>query len=254
MPGVTCRQCRPRSDAAQQKSPLGINGLKVKSPKTCSVIVSSQRPYTPYHGSVRSVLVSCQCTYQNVPRLVGPAEPGSVRFWKQCRSRSVGFWICTICHWVCEFISTIWIKLSDLLKNRKVWHLNLFSMSTSTSGPSCSKLTMSLVNDSLKFTSSYTQICQNFCWKNVSSFCNAKATHIFSAKNIRILNIEFAKTVNEMTLNELVKLTTLWTTGPWMRGNNVNPDWMPRFAESELDLDCFLGLCVLIFKVIAVPI
>ena len=42
----------------------------------------------------------------------------------------------------------------------------------------------------------------------------AKATHIFSAKNIRILYIESAKTVNEMTLNELVKLTTLWTTGP----------------------------------------
>ena len=53
-----------------------------------------------------------------------------------------------------------------------------------------------------------------FCWKNVSSFCSAKATHIFSAKNIRILYIESAKTVNEMTLNELVKLTTLWTTGP----------------------------------------
>ena len=53
-----------------------------------------------------------------------------------------------------------------------------------------------------------------FYWKNVSSFCSAKATHIFSAKNIRILYIESAKTVNEMTLNELVKLTTLWTTGP----------------------------------------
>ena len=53
-----------------------------------------------------------------------------------------------------------------------------------------------------------------FCWKNVSSFCSAKATHIFSTKNIRILYIESAKTVNEMTLNELVKLTMLWTTGP----------------------------------------
>ena len=39
-------------------------------------------------------------------------------------------------------------------------------------------------------------------------------THIFSAKNIRILCIESAKTVNEMTLNELVKLTMLRTTGP----------------------------------------
>ena len=55
-----------------------------------------------------------------------------------------------------------------------------------------------------------------FCWKNVSSFCSAKATHIFSAKNIGILYIESAKIVNEMTLNELVKLTTLWTTGPWI--------------------------------------
>ena len=48
-----------------------------------------------------------------------------------------------------------------------------------------------------------------FAEKNVSSFYSAKATHIFSAKNIRILYIESAKTVNEMTLNELVKLTML---------------------------------------------
>ena len=59
-----------------------------------------------------------------------------------------------------------------------------------------------------------------FCWKNVSSFCSAKATHIFSAKNIRILYIESTKTVNEMTLNELVKLTMLWTTGPRSLGIN----------------------------------
>ena len=44
-----------------------------------------------------------------------------------------------------------------------------------------------------------------FAEKNVS----ATATHIFSAKNIRILYTESAKTVNEMTLNELVKLTML---------------------------------------------
>ena len=56
-----------------------------------------------------------------------------------------------------------------------------------------------------------------FCWKNVSSFCSrAKATHIFSAKNIRILCIESTKIVNKTTLNELVKLTRLWTTGPWL--------------------------------------
>ena len=53
-----------------------------------------------------------------------------------------------------------------------------------------------------------------FCWKNVSSFCSAKAAHIFSAKNIRILYIESAKTVNEMTLNELVKLRRFEQLGP----------------------------------------
>ena len=45
------------------------------------------------------------------------------------------------------------------------------------------------------------------------------ATHIFSARNIRILCIESAKTVNEMTLNELVKLTTAlnnWAQNTWV--------------------------------------
>ena len=55
-----------------------------------------------------------------------------------------------------------------------------------------------------------------FAEKNVSSFCSAKAIHMFSAKNVRILYIKSSKTVNEMNLNELVKLTTLWTTGPWI--------------------------------------
>ena len=60
-----------------------------------------------------------------------------------------------------------------------------------------------------------------FCWKNVSGFSSAKATHIFSAKNIRILYIESAKTVNKMTLNKLVKLTLFWTTGTWMQAANA---------------------------------
>ena len=39
------------------------------------------------------------------------------------------------------------------------------------SGPSCSKLKMSLVNDSLKFTSSDTQICWNFFQQKISQYC-----------------------------------------------------------------------------------
>ena len=44
---------------------------------------------------------------------------------------------------------------------------------------------------------------------------------IFSTKYQK-LYIESAKTVNEMTLNELVKLTTLWTTGPWIFSKGYN--------------------------------
>ena len=54
-----------------------------------------------------------------------------------------------------------------------------------------------------------------FAEKMWVAFAVQKLLTFFSAKNIRILYIESAKTVNEMTLNELVKLTTLWTTGPW---------------------------------------
>ena len=51
----------------------------------------------------------------------------------------------------------------------------------------------------------------------------AKATHIFSAKKFRILYIESTKTVNEMTFNELIKLTTIWTTGPSTLGTYFFP-------------------------------
>ena len=72
-----------------------------------------------------------------------------------------------------------------------------------------------------------------FCWKNVSSFCSAKATHIFSATNIRILYIESSKTVNEMTLNELIKLMMLWTTGP--RKSSKMLKILTQAASSKLE-------------------
>ena len=44
-------------------------------------------------------------------------------------------------------------------EKQKSWKALLSNVCSGKSGPSCSKLTMSLVNDSLKFTSSDTQIC-----------------------------------------------------------------------------------------------
>ena len=49
-------------------------------------------------------------------------------------------------------------------------------------GPVCSKLTMLLVNVSLKLQMLISQICQNLLLKKVRSFCSAKASLIFSTK------------------------------------------------------------------------
>ena len=61
-----------------------------------------------------------------------------------------------------------------------------------------------------------------FAEKMWVAFAVQKLLTFFSAKKLRILYIESAKTVNEMTLNELVKLTTLWTTGPNTLGWNFS--------------------------------
>ena len=67
------------------------------------------------------------------------------------------------------------------------------------------------------------------------AFAVQKLLTFFSAKNIRILYIESAKTVNEMTLNELVKLTTLWTTGP-------------RFATAETESTVRQCMCTMYYQ------
>ena len=54
-------------------------------------------------------------------------------FCKQCRSKSVGFWrsqliwICTVCHSVCEFVSTTWINWSDWQKIRSGHGILIYS-------------------------------------------------------------------------------------------------------------------------------
>ena len=66
-------------------------------------------------------------------------------------------------------------------------------------GTSYSKLTMLLVNETLKFTLLvnetlkfltyyYMQKHNDYCRKNVRSFCIAKASHSYSAKNITTIN------------------------------------------------------------------
>ena len=61
------------------------------------------------------------------------------------------------------------------------------------SGPGCSKLTTSLVNDLLKFQTLISQICHYFLLKKVKSFCSAKASLIISTKNFSVFGYEVVK-------------------------------------------------------------
>ena len=80
-----------------------------------------------------------------------------------------------------------------------------------------------------------------FAEKMWVAFAVQKLLTFFQQTNIRILYIESAKTVNEMTLNELVKLTMLWTTGPWIslalpiRGQSR--DGLPNMSAAKLLID-----------------
>ena len=66
------------------------------------------------------------------------------------------------------------------------------------------------------------------------AFAVQKLLTFFQQKNIRILYIEYSKTVNEMTLNELVKLTMLWTTEPWALVDIVPSIYEPFQPKKQL--------------------
>ena len=55
-----------------------------------------------------------------------------------------------------------------------------------------------------------------FAENNVSSFCICKSYSHFFSKNTCELDFVFTRTANIITTNEFVKLTTLWTNGPWI--------------------------------------
>ena len=84
-----------------------------------------------------SIFVILMCTY-NIHKLTNKLtlvllNPDIPCLCKQCRPRSVGFWrsqlilICTVCHVVCEFITTIQIKKSDWLKIRSGCGILIYS-------------------------------------------------------------------------------------------------------------------------------
>ena len=88
-------------------------------------------------------------------------------------------------------------------------------MNRKTNRPSCSKLTMLLVNLPLNLWSLNMAYKLIFLLKkNVSSFCICKSYSHFFQQNTSEFDNVLTKTVNILTINKLIKLTMLWTAGP----------------------------------------
>ena len=65
-------------------------------------------------------------------------------------------------------------------------------------GPSCSKLRLLIKGHFLNCFSRFnTQYSDIFCWKNVSSFCTAKATHIFFSKKCQHIYVSLDVNFNK---------------------------------------------------------
>ena len=68
-----------------------------------------------------------------------------------------------------------------------------------SSGPSCSKLTTSLLNDSLKFQTSVSNICQCFLLKKCEKLLQCKSFSHFFNKKYHSVWLQSRETLNELT-------------------------------------------------------
>ena len=146
--------------------------------------------------------------------------------WDMCAQQThISLCICTV--WsIFVSSSTVW-SVSLLCSWRNSASLAIWNV-PGWSGPSCSKLTTSLVNDSLKFTLSDTQICWNFLLKK----CELKLLTFFQQKISEYCILNPLKQLMKWPL--LVKLTMLWTTGPWVFARHKSEDIIHTAALIDL--------------------
>ena len=93
----------------------------------------------------------------------------------------------------------------------RLLHLLFSNTFKQTSGPGCSKLMTSLVNETLKFQTliHVSQICQYFLMKKYEKLLQCKSFSHFFNKNISVFDYKVVKHLMSRPLNELVKLTML---------------------------------------------
>ena len=110
----------------------------------------------------------------------------------------------------------------------------IYRLKCRISGPGCSKLTTSLVNNVLlKFQRLISQICQYFLLKKCEKLLHCKSSSHFSTKTISLFGYKVLKHLTSWPLNELVKLTMLWTTGPWCTVSGSHCKLSPQSAKKR---------------------
>ena len=142
------------------------------------------------------------------------------------------------------FNSLLWKKSSPLIMgqlNSKQFWPKFVNKSIWQPGPCCSKLTMLIVNISLKLWK-LNMTYMLICW--LKKMWVALLLIFFCKKNpwIRFVLI---RQVNILTTNELVKLRMLWKTGSCTRMSKTmkrGKQWQPRSdaTGSGLDLHSFI--------------
>ena len=84
-----------------------------------------------------------------------------------------------------------WISLSVLHTNDR--YGDVLRYQGQITGPSCSKLTTSLVNETLKFQTLISQICQYFLLKNCEKLLQCNSFSHFFNKNFSVFGYKVVK-------------------------------------------------------------
>ena len=105
----------------------------------------------------------------------------------------------------------------------------------------CSKLTTSLVNVSLNFQTSISEKCQYFLLKICVKLLQCKSSSQFSNKKYQCFWLQSHKHLKSWPLNELVKLTMLWTNGPW--AGTLEPEFQNIWGNLVWHFDVYKVAC-----------
>ena len=128
------------------------------------------------------------------------------------------------------------------------------SLSAYTPGPGCSKrrwlnelVKGHFVNCFSRFNTQYSDI---FCWKNVSSFCTAKATHIFFSKKFQHICVSLDVNFNESLTIDVISFEQL---GPGRGFRIALPINMQQFRSVISSVQSNQSLCW-VFWIVHIPV